>query len=458
MVSLLGGCGSGEEGSVGEPPGGSAQTVTIDPSVTFQTISGWEAHAQSGHEHPSFPLFREELFDRAVAEAGINRIRLEAWSGEEARTDWYGLWRSGQIDEATWRCNRFATDNDNDDPFTIDWTGFLFSQLDSLVQNTVLPMKQRLEARGESLFLNVTYDAFVRQICDEGDRYVHDDSPEEYAEFVLATHLHLRDKYGLVPDAWEAILEPDNTPFWRGRQIGDAVVAAARRLRANGFSTRFVAPSNSNMSRAIDYFDDMVQVPDARSELLALSYHRYGGVSEANLRSIAQRGTDLGIETAMLEHIGSGQEDLHDDLVLGRVSAWQQFALAFPSQEDIGGHYYNIDVSDPGSPRVNIGRRTKFLAQYFRYVRRGAVRLEARSRDPAFSPVAFRNVNGRVVVVVRAARAGEVSVGGLPAGPYGINYATEDEYNVEGPSRQVGSSGTLSASIPDSGVLTVYGK
>jgi hypothetical protein len=440
-----------------QPPVSTDATVTIDATVRFQVVEGWEAHAESAHEHPAFPLFKDELFDRAVNELGINRVRLEVRSGAETRTDWYALWRGGQIDNATHRTKRFATVNDNDDPLSLDRTGFRFSHTDSLVKSVVLPLKQRLEAKGESLFINVNYVGFHRQITDGGD-YHHDD-PDEYAEFVLATHLHLRDEYGILPDAWEVILEPDNTDMWRGRQIGEAIIASAERLQSHGFTTPFIAPSNSNMGRAIDYFDDMIEVPGVRERLAEFSYHRYGGVSNANLQAIANRSTQNGVRSSMLEHIGSGHEDLHEDLVLGGVSAWQQFALAFQQTrplKDPGEVYYRVDVTDPANPEIVIGNRTRYLSQYFRYVRRGAVRIMAASKDDTFDPVAFVNPGGGYVVVIKADSGGELSIAGLPAGTYGVNYTTAQAYNVDGPEKSVSENGALEVGIPDSGVLSIY--
>ena len=47
------------------------------------------------------------------------------------------------------------------------------------------------------------------------------------------------------------------------------------------------------------------------------------------MQAIASRAVQYGIDTSMLEHIGSGYQDLHKDLTLGRNSAWQQYTLAF---------------------------------------------------------------------------------------------------------------------------------
>lgn len=434
--------------------------ISVDSTVTHQTITGWEAHAESGEsEIPSFPLYRDTLFDEAVNDLGINRLRVQAYSGMENEGDWWTERQAGRITAQEWRCHRFATANDNDDPAVIDASGFHFSQLDHTIESVVLPIKERIEQRGEKLYINVNYNAFVLQ-CPNTP-YHHDD-PDEYAEFALAVFLHLKDKYGIVPDAWEMILEPDNTN-WRGRPIGEALVATAKVLRANGFEPDFIAPSNTNMAAAIRYFDEMVQVPGVLDHLTEFSYHRYGGVSDANLEAIGERAVRHGINTAMLEHIGSGYEALHADLSIGRNSAWQQFALAYggskPTSEarDRGGVYYLVDASDPQRPMIVMANRTRFLRQYFKFVRAGAQRVGAQSTHQAFEPLAFVNTNGTNVVVVKAAEGGDFTVVGLPAGAYGIKYTTEGEYDIDLPELTIAAGDSLSAAIPDKGVITVYG-
>ena len=156
----------------------------------------------------------------------------------------------------------------------------------------------------------------------------------------------------------------------------------------------------------------------------------------------------------MLEHIGSGYEDLHKDLKLANNSAWQQFTLAFPASDN-GGHYYTIGGS-PGNPTVNIGSRTKFLRQYFKFIREGAVRIKADSTNNNFDPVAFINKNGKYVVVVKANSGGAFTVGGLPAGPYGITYTTGSQYNQSMPDVTITGSQAVNANIPSGGVITIY--
>lgn len=432
--------------------GGVTGTITLNPAVRFQTISGWEAHAESGHESPAFQQYKDRLFDLAANDVGINRLRLEVRSGSENSVDYYQQWLSGQIDDARWRCVRFATVNDNGDPRSINTGGFKFSQMDSLVQNVVLPMRQRLQARGERLFINLTYTAFTNTICSPG-QYHHDDSAEEYAEIIQAATQHLRTRYNITPDAWEVILEPDNTPFWRGPTIGAAIVATAARLSGMGITAKFIAPSTSRPNNASPYFDAMVtSVPAAVQHMSELSYHRYGTPSTADLQGFAARARQRGINTSMLEHIGSGYLDLHEDLKHAQVSAWQQFALAFGATDD-GSKYFTVSGTT-----VNLASRTRFLRQYFKFVRAGAVRIDASSANAALDPLAFINTNGGYVVVVKATAAASFTVGGLPAGQYGIKYTTSAAYDIDHPDVTLAAGQTVSTSIPAAGVITIYRK
>ncbi|HZX50216.1 MAG TPA: glycoside hydrolase family 30 beta sandwich domain-containing protein, partial [Candidatus Paceibacterota bacterium] len=444
------------------PPPTSTGTVTVNANTKFQTISGWEATSQSGQDSPEFSQYANTLFDRAANDLGINRIRLEVRSGMENDTDYWSLFDNGNgsLSSAEWRCVRYSTKNDNSSHTSINPSGFKFSELDDKVNKIVKPLQQKLQARGERLHINLNYVAFTKQItgsgCSSSLQYHHDD-PDEYAEFILAASLHLRGM-GITPDTWEIILEPDNVPEWDGRLIGQAILATAQKLEANGFSNpKFIAPSNTNMGSAISYFDAMANVlgsSNVTKYVKEFSYHRYGGVSDTNLQTIASRASQYGIGTSMLEHIGSGYEDLHKDLKLANNSAWQQFTLAFPASDN-GGHYYTIGGS-PGNPTVNIGSRTKFLRQYFKFIREGAVRIKADSTNNNFDPVAFINKNGKYVVVVKANSGGAFTVGGLPAGPYGITYTTGSQYNQSMPDVTISNSQAVNANIPSGGVITIY--
>ena len=439
-------------GTVPAPTG----TITLQPQQSFQTIVGWEGHNQIGQlecNPTAYQAYKEPLQDRIVNELGINRVRLEIRSDTENPVDHFARFRAGTIDYKTWRTTWFVPVNDNADPATINPAGFQWSNLDYDVEQSVIPLRTRLAARGEKLYVNLNYVDFQASTSFEQMR-----DPKEYAELMLATFQHLQQRYGFVPDAVELVLEPDNTP-WRAPDLARALVATGDRLKAAGFTPDFIAPSNTSMSAALTYFDAMVQTPRVLEYLTELAYHRYSGVSDPTLALIGQRAKQYGIRTSMLEHIGSGFEDLFKDLTVGNVSAWQQFALAYCGSQDNpdgGGIYYQVNQAVPSAPRVNISNRSKMLRQVFLFVRAGAVRYGASSTSGAFQPMAFRNVDGKHVVVVKASSGGAFSVAGLPADTYGIKYATANAWDQNPVDVTIAAGGTMTAHIPAPGVLTVY--
>lgn len=424
-------------------------SIGIDTSVHYQTITGWEATAFIGGANSmALPRYRDELLRMAVEELGITRLRLEVRSGCENSRDYYAEWAAQGYPSSpdslytVWRQSRYATVNDNADS-SINWNGFHFTDLDWRVENVVLPMRQLLAARGEKLHVNVCYVAFTGQI--QGGAYIHDDA-DEYAEFVLATYLHLQQRHGIVPDSWEILLEPDNVSQWNGTTIGNAMVAAAKRLEDWGFTPHFVAPSTTNMGNALTYFDRMAAVPGALDHLAELSYHRYGGVSLQNLQSIASRAAQHGLQTSMLEWwFGRASHDiLHEDLKVGNNSAWQDRTL-------LG--MVTVDTSNAASPRLGIDKVSEYNRLYFLAARPGAERLEATSSAADHDALAFINADGRMSLVVNAASAASYSVSGLAPGRYRLRYTTAQVNDARHTDAAVGVDGTMQTSIPSAGVL-----
>lgn len=425
--------------------------VVIETGTRLQTMTGWEATIEAGV--PSWLSYRDEVLDRAVDELGIDRLRVEVRSGAENSRDTWTDWRAGNITREEWRSLRYATVNDNNDPFVLNEAGFRFSELDQAIEEVVLPFRQRLEARGRRLHVNLCYVAFTGQITTGA---YHHQNAEEYAEFVQAAYLHLQNRYGFVPDSWEMLLEPDNVVQWTAPVMRQAMIATGNRLAAMGFTPKLVAPSTTHMGNALAYAEEIGRNGPPRF-WTELSYHRYAGVSASTLASIASRATQWNLQTAMLEHIGSAQEDLNEDLTTGRNSAWAQSGLAGPDLPDDGGRYYTVSLENPLLPRVTPGSRTRFLRQDLRYVVRGAVRVGASSSAGRFKPAAFINPDNRVVLVVNADEGGAVAIQGLPAGTYEATYATADQFGAVLATFTAGSGDVLRLTMPGRGVFAVRG-
>jgi hypothetical protein len=447
--------------------------ITINPSVNHQLMQGWEVIAEANEHSTIFDQFGPGAI-QMTADMGINRIRLPLKSGTENTVDSWTNWKNAgfppllvnnPVAEAVWRAKRYETINDNADPNVANLASFKFSELDDRIDKVVNPLRARLQAKGESLYVNLNYVSFYNQVTS-GAPNVHLNAAE-YAEFILTAFQHIQSKYGWTPNALEIMLEPDNVPFWGGTYVGQAIAAVGARLAAAGFTPDIIAPSTTRMDNASAWFDQMAAVPGALTYLKELSYHRYGGVSAQALQNIVNRAQQNSLRTSMLEHWAEGFNNfltLHEDVKVGRNSAWEQSTLvARDDPTGLGISYFttaNPTVHTPSAP-------TKFTQQYFRYVRTGARRKDATSNSSNFDPLAFQNTDGKYTVIVKANSAGSLSIQGLPAGTYGVYHTTSASanpndpnpaYAVSNPDQTITQGQALSTSIPAYGVLTVYAK
>lgn len=455
--------------------------ITVDPAITYQTMKGWEATArlweynkQEDRYDPSWLPLSDQIFDRLVNELGINRIRLQIKSGAENPVDYWAKFQTGTIGYQEFRRHFYEKINDDPDPAHLNPAGMQFSHLDFQVEKIILPMKRRLDARGEKLFVNFNYVDFGQ--TELKGNFSHALDSAEYAELIHAAFVHLKRKYGLVPDALEIVLEPDNTDHWRGRQVGQAIRAVAARLKAAGMSPEIIAPSTSAAGRAPAYIDEMMAVAGVSALVSTLSYHRYDRPKPSVVTSIARRAQAIGLSnglvnrfspvpaiaeraharglsTAMLEHLDGNAAELHEDLTIGQVSAWQKYSIAMRGTVGKRGVYYLVDFDDPTAPVIQMAEHTRALAQYFRYIRFGAKRIEARSSRATVKPSAFRNANGSLVVVLDSEKAGIMTVRGLPVGRYLASYTTAKETARAMP--PIVSNGAISVKLPAPGIMTI---
>ena len=447
-----------------QTPQGPAR-ITLDGSTRYQTIDGWavlprywEEDKENNRFDGSFEAVAEPVSRFLVDQMGINAIRLQIPSGMENRTDRWGPFYRGEMSYLEYQEYRYEKFNDNSDPRSADLTGFRFEQFDWRFETLVLPLIRALEARGEKLHINVCYVDFARDASSAGT-LSHAAQPEEFAEFVLVYFERLRDKYHITPDAFEVILEPENTHEWRGTSIGRALVAVSNRLRERGFTPEIIAPSNTAMSNAITYFDEMIKVPGVLGRLHTFAYHRYWTEKRSDVEAIRSRALAHGLKTAMLEKVDAGIDALLEDLTVGQVSSWQQWAAAGTTRiPDNGGYYLRVDAGNAANPGISMARHSHQLAQVFLYVRRGAVRIGSRSDKPDQTTAAFINPDGRWVVVVRAREADDqLTVRGLPAGRYGLRFTSDSHARLEPAPITIAQGAVLSTAVPGAGVLTIYG-
>lgn len=440
--------------------------IRVDPGQRFQTMTGWEVSARvlefnkaENRFDGSWEAHADPILDALIGTVGINRLRIHLASGHENPTDYWSLFRSGKLSYTEYKPYFYEKINDNADPLRAEPGRFQFSQIDYYAEKLLVPMRRRLAARGERLFLNLCYVDF-----DKGrvpGTLNHAKNPAEYAELVAAAFRHLRDRWDAVPDTLEITLEPENTLSWHGAEIGRCAAAAAARLRAEGFPVRLILPSTTAAQNAVPLFDAAVSEPGVREHLFALGYHRYDGEhSSPVLPAIRARARAFGIHAEMLEYLYGTYHHLHEDLVVAEASAWQLYSVIGPwaaGREPSLAVVLYLEEMPGGPPRVTLSHQGRYLAQYFRHVRMDAERIGATTSDHAFAPVAFVNPDGTETVVVKAARAGRLAVDGLVPGSYGLSYTTEAETGGTLAPVVLSRNGTLSAAIPAPGVLTIHG-
>jgi hypothetical protein len=436
--------------------------ITIDPGERHQRMEGWEVTARAWEIDkatdafdPSWERSADALFTRLVDDLGIDRLRLEVRSGVENPTDWWQRFVGGEIGYRAYRDRFYESFDDDEDPHGPDVGGFHFGELDYHVETMLLPMRERLARRGERLVVNLCFVDFGET------RYhgtlEHAQEPEEYGELIHRTVTHLRDRFGVVPDAIEVILEPDNTTHWRGPAIGRGLVAAARRLEAEGIEPDWIAPSTLSAGEAVPYLDAMQAIDGAPDRLHMLSYHRYRDATPATLAAIDERRRRDGLATGMLEKLGADVDVLIEDLTLAGVSAWQQYGMATRGVDN--GFYYLVarETAD-GRVDVELGERSAPLALVFANVRQGATRIGARSDAPSRRAVAFENVDGRLVVVVRHDdTGGALALSGLRAGRYAVLSLRSGALRPARVEQRVGPDGLLPLVLDGAGTTAVVG-
>ena len=418
----------------GTPP--QQTTVTVNPSQTFQTMQNWEAAVLASIEDYSSIVnsgVLPAILQAAVNDLGINRVRLAVRNGIEGGA------------------NNFSPVNDNADPNVLDISKFNFTALDYQIDHFIVPLRGLVAARNEQFYIGLQY-------VDHSPGTGFEHSGAEYAEFMFAVFSHMKQKYGFVPNGIDVVNEPNNFSDWNPSRIGQAVVATAQKFQAEGLAVpEFILPSSVNISSAGDWFKQIVAIPGVLPLVKELSYHRYGG-STADLQAVAALCKQYNIRCSDLEYWGDfvtpnsgyNYEHFWQDLTLANVSAIQQGSFADYSS-CVSEYYKVVNGAPQRCANTNLNR------QIYKYVRPGAVRLGATSIDTNFEPVAFRNVDGKFVVAVKAATSGTISISGLPSGTYGAYWAPRNGGQpTDLPDLNVTTSATVS--MPSDGAITVYGK
>jgi len=269
---------------------------------------------------------------------------------------------------------------------------------------------------------------------------------EEAAEQVAAGSIYWRDQYGIVPRYVMLFNEPlgGNGELQGGsvQEIVDLVKAVGSRLEREGFSNvRFVLPNDETVWGTLEIVSAVLSDPIARKYAGPIGYHSYpygspyasiprilstsgAGTPDPDsvtardrLRQLSQR---YGLPVWMTE-VSHGEVDptsyddfrgraihIHDEMIYANASAYfgMNNMWDMVSQEAHFGNRNLFDgegtivLIDNNQQKVYITGMGYAIGHYARWVKPGAVRVDALTGDPLLQVTAFKSADSGQLILV----------------------------------------------------------
>ena len=407
--------------------------VTVDTTVTHQTIMGWGADigAPAYYDNGTLipPEARDQLIDIAVNELGLTRLRHGPPAGNFSN-------------DRAWEA-----ENDDWDPLSTIWNAFNTASADAVVTYWILPFKQAVEAAGDKFDLWISPSFFDGGSTGSVPGWMLYNRGE-YAEYALSFLQYLKNTHGLEADYYVICNEAGNGNAFSPGVVAGMVKTLGPMLPGAGLATLIQFPESVNPAVAWNNYITSVQGDSEFWQFVGcVTYHLYG-TRDPYRSYIRDDAHNRGLPTGQTEYMSKSFDNLYNDLTLGGVSFWNIYGLAGPWSE-------NIRINLDNTSFVRGPNHWKFR-QVFRYVRRGAVRVEASSDDTNVRALAFVDAGEVTVVLANASGSRTVSVSGLPAGTYGVCHTVGSGPYVEDGLQAVTAGQPLSLTVPSDAVVTIY--
>ena len=439
------------------------QPVCVDaPTCALPVI--WQGNAAAlntwvGTVAPAPPVgtrppWTDALLD-AVDEIGVNRVVLAWPPGIQSRVDYRSyLFNGGPTPTPALGLHSWRWDQ-------VDGGTFYWTLPDAMMDNMLVPLRQRLAAHGEHLFWNFEY--YNNSHVSGDDFTAFRDNPGKFAAWVNAIWTHLESKYGFVPDGF-SLNEPSTTgDGWTMAQVGAAIKAIGDSLAASGWHPRFESPASEHLAASLSPnaqsdFDALIGQTGVSAYLTDLDFHTYGGYAASDLTAIVSRAATHGLQLGMSEFNGEDQNELQDLIANGLISYSRQGGIAGGSTDCTRQTQGLLCVNTNTNAVSIVNPAGYYWRQYYKFIHQGAAEVHSESTQSYnLRPVAFVNTNGATVVVVNhVAGSGTFGVRGLPAGTYNIKYSVTGDVDHDLAPQTIGNGQILRTSIPAVGVITVY--
>jgi glucuronoarabinoxylan endo-1,4-beta-xylanase len=360
-------------------------TVSIDASNEHQTIDGF-----GGAE--TWRLPPASLYPTIFDDLGISILRFQMFAYTESRPDQPG---------------NMLRDNDNNDPFVIDWDG-----VETSAMTKFAPLLQAAQERGIKIIGTTTSPpAWMKENNEvETPGWFKSKFKDELVEFILIWVKGMEIFHGVHIDSVTIQNEPDFSPPWPGCrynkfQMRDIIKLLGARFEAEGITTKIHVPDTKNFRSFQSYVKEICLDPAARKYVDRLATHPYDELFASpdsviqDWKAASDLASRYGKNIWQTEYDGGkpqkwdqaflAAQHVHNALVYGNVTAWLNYEL-YLTGANAGGL-----IGEAGPYR-------KFytLKQYYRFVRPGTIRVESDSSDMNVMVTAFSHPEKNSLVIV----------------------------------------------------------
>jgi O-glycosyl hydrolase len=431
-------------------------TVSLDFSKTYQTIEGFGGFGSQDVYWGQGPYTSPEFVQAIVNDLGLTISRDEIPSSLEPT-------------------------NENADPNVTDLAKF---NLDQQLQDHHVPFGKRvphlkaLREAGVQKFVASVWSPPVwmkhnnqlgNGTQNQNSAPAYTTSPtaqtnqlkpenyEEFAEFLVAYARLFEREVGVPLYALSIQNEPRFSQFYQscvynGAALRETMRVVGRRFKREGLKTKFFLPEDIGYTDGLrDLTLPALNDPEVREYVDVVAAHGYAfdGVKPdspdaATWRTIYGWGGQYGKPLWMTETSGFSNDlagaiklagAMHNALRYGNASAWLFWSLSEPTLSE----YSLISKTLQKSKRYFVSKN------FYRYIRPGAVRVEASADQEPILPLAFKDGSKSVIVLINTGTSDQIMKLTGPGFPHRLNgYRTSATQDCEALGRVTEANGSLS--------------
>jgi glucuronoarabinoxylan endo-1,4-beta-xylanase len=423
---------------------GVTRTVNVDASIKYQTMEGFGAS-----EHDIYPP--DSFFPVIFDDLGVSVLRFSMGAKPESN-------------------------NDNNNPFIIDWDKvtptFDYSGVHG-VSPLLPPLLQEAQRRKIKLFGTIySPPAWMKSGASLNGGSLSPGFENEFAEFVVIWIKGIEKYCGIHIDYISLQNEPNySNSTWAtckydASKMRDIVKLVGARFALESITSKIVAPEVSNLKTFNnDWADTLCRDSKGAGYTDRLATHTYNqdywnpDASIKNLQTASGLANKYNMRLWMTEYSNDGgsnegtwiealraSEHVHNALIYGNVTAYLAFEL----------YQWPLPVIKSDGIKTP---RFYTLKQYFKYVRPGAVRIMAQSDDSDLLSSAFLNSQDETltVVVINRGTVSKTAAFSMKNFPRIANVSvirTSANENAESVGQATVSNGSFTYTLPSSSVTT----